>query len=63
MTRPLQLRRSWGPSVFGPLQLLQLAAIFAVHCGKLAVYAVCLLLVSGPGFVNSGGQLNKKLFT
>ena len=26
-----------GPSIFGPLQLLQLAAIFAVHCGKLTV--------------------------
>jgi len=27
-TRPLQLWRSWGLSVIGPLQLLQLAAIF-----------------------------------
>jgi len=31
------LWRSWGPTVFGPLQFLQLAIVFAVHCGRLTV--------------------------
>jgi len=37
--RPPESRwRSRGPDVFGPVQLLQLAAVFfAVHCGTLTV--------------------------
>ena len=34
-TRPLQLWRLWGPSVFVPIQLLQLSLLlFAGRCGK-----------------------------
>jgi len=36
--------RAWGPSVYVPLHLLQLAAIFAAgHCGKLIVLPQILL--------------------
>ena len=43
-TRPLQLWRSRGPSVLGPLQLPQLAVFFAGHCGKLTVLSQTSLL-------------------